>query len=81
MLTWSKETKNYEAEILEEEREIRAKYETAIDKAAEEFAVKYVLDDKYGDKEWNEWLAKVKKLGTEEVLKQYNAAQKRYDSL
>ena len=65
----------------EEEREIRAKYETSISKAAEEFATKYVLDDKYGDKEWNEWLAKAKKLGTEEVLKQYNAAQVRYDAM
>ena len=65
----------------EEEREVRSKYESAITKAAEEFAVKYVLTDNSGDKEWNDWLARLKKLGAEEVLKQYNDAQERYNKL
>ena len=65
----------------EEEKEIKAKYETAIGKAAEEFAVKYVLSDTSGDKDWNEWLEKLKKLGGDEVIKQYNTAQERYNKL
>ena len=64
-----------------EEKEVKSKYEASISKAAEEFAVKYVLNEKYGDKEWEEWLKKVKTLGTEEVLKAYNNAQVRYDQL
>lgn len=64
-----------------EEKDIRSKYESGISKAAEEFAVKYVLNDNYGDKEWNDWLKKAKTLGIDEVLKQYNNAQERYNKL
>ncbi len=64
-----------------EEKEIKSQYETGMIKAAEEFAVQYILSPEYGDKEWNEWLEKAKSLGADEVIKQYNAAQKRYNEL
>ena len=44
-------------------------------------AVKYILSDNYGEKEWNEWLIKAKSLGTDTVIEQYNKAQVRYDAL
>ncbi len=65
----------------EEEREIKAKYSSSIEKAAAEFATKYVLNNTYGDKEWNEWLAKAKSLGCDEVIEQNNKAQERYNKL
>ena len=64
-----------------EETDIRSKYTTSIEKAAEEFATKYILDDNYGEKEWNEWLKKAKSLGADIVIEQYNKAQARYDAL
>ena len=64
-----------------EEIDIYSKYTTQIIKAAEEFAVKYILSDNYGEKEWNEWLTKAKSLGTDTVIEQYNKAQVRYDAL
>jgi len=64
-----------------EETETNSKYTTAISKAAEEFATKYILDDNYGEKEWNEWLKKAKSLGVDIVIEQYNKAQDRYNKL
>ena len=64
-----------------DEIDINSKYTTGITKAAEEFATKYILDDKYGEKEWNEWLNKAKTLGADIVIEQYNKAQVRYDAL
>ena len=63
------------------EIDIYSKYTTQIIKAAEELAVKYILSDNYGEKEWNEWLIKAKSLGTDTVIEQYNKAQVRYDAL
>ena len=48
--------------------------------AIEEFSTQYVLGNG-GDKEWNEWLGKLDKLGVPELKKIYNEAQKRYDAL
>ena len=64
-----------------EEKEICAKYKTSLQKAAEEFATKYVLGTETGDAAWNNWLNKAKSLGAEEIVKAYNDAQARYDSL
>ena len=64
-----------------EEKEICAKYKTSLQKAAEEFATKYVLGTETGDAAWNNWLNKAKSLGAEEIVKAYNDAQTRYDSL
>lgn len=63
------------------EIDIYSKYTTQIIKATEEFTVKYILSDNYGEKEWNEWLIKAKSLGTDTVIEQYNKVQVRYDAL
>ncbi len=70
-----------EVSLTPEETEITSEYITQISKAAEEFSTKYILDEKYGEKEWNEWLEKAKTLGTDIVIEQYNKAQARYDAL
>ena len=44
------------------------------------FAFEYILNG-YGDKEWNDWLVKAQSLNVNEVIQQYNKAQKRYDAL
>ncbi len=63
------------------EQKVLDKYMVAFDKSALEFSTKYVLSENYGDKEWNEWLAKAKSLGENEIIKTYNDAQARYDKL
>jgi len=64
-----------------EETDICAEYTTEITKAAEEFATKYLMDESYGEKEWNQWLEKASSMGADTVIEQYNKAQARYDSL
>jgi putative aldouronate transport system substrate-binding protein len=39
---------------------------------AKEFSTKYILSN-YGEKEWNDWLAKAKNLGSDEIIEKYNA--------
>lgn len=51
-----------------------------IQTAAEEFNTKYILDTKYGDAQWDEWVSKANSLGVDELLDIYNAAQARYDA-
>ncbi len=63
-----------------EERKINSQYASGISKAAEEFATKYILNN-LGDKEWNEWVAKAKRLGADKIVEVCNAAQVRYDQL
>lgn len=70
-----------ELAFLPEETETISEYTAAIEKAAEEFAIKYILDEKYGEKEWNEWIKKAKSLGVDTVIEQYNKAQERYNKL
>ncbi|WP_202849530.1 extracellular solute-binding protein [Clostridium thermosuccinogenes] len=53
---------------------------TAISKAVEEFAAKYVTDKGYGEAQWNEWKAKESSLKVADVLKILNDAQARYDA-
>ncbi len=65
----------------DEEREIKSQYSSELEKAAQEFATKYVLTDSYGEKEWNEWLKKAKELGCDKVIEQNNNAQERYNKL
>ena len=48
-------------------------------KAGREFATKYILNNG-GEKEWNDWLKEAEKLGSKELEKIYNDAQKRFDA-
>ncbi|MEQ7052025.1 extracellular solute-binding protein [Paenibacillaceae sp. P-4] len=54
--------------------------QTSIQKAAEEFNSKYVMDKNYGDKQWEDWKNTAKKAGIDQMLAIFNEAQKRFDS-
>lgn len=60
-----------------EEQEIINKYTTELQTAAKEFFMKYIVDESYGEKEWEEWKKKAVEYGSEEIVKVYNTAQKR----
>lgn len=49
-------------------------------KAANEFAVRYILTKNQGDAQWQEWLNTAKKMNEEKYIKAFNDAQKRFDS-
>lgn len=57
-----------------------AELQTSLQKAAEEFNTLYVLDKNYGDQQWHEWQTNANRLGAQELVDIYNAAQARYDA-
>lgn len=57
----------------------KSELQTAIDKAGKEFAAKYIMTKSAGDAEWNEWVAKAEKLGSQKLLDIYKAAQAEFD--
>lgn len=50
-----------------------------LQKAAREFATKYILTNETGDAAWNAWVEKAKSLGCDEITDIYNEAQKKLD--
>ncbi len=56
-----------------EETEKKNEYLASLQKAGKEFSVKYIL----GNASWDEWVIKAKSLGSEDLTKIYNEAQKR----
>ena len=50
-----------------------------LQKAAKEFATKYILTNETGDAAWNAWIEKAKSLGCDEIVNVYNEAQKTLD--
>ncbi|KQX64896.1 extracellular solute-binding protein [Paenibacillus sp. Root444D2] len=64
----------------DEEISTLAQLQTTLQKAAEEFNAKYILDKKYGDSQWEEWKKTIAKKGLDAYIKVYNDAQKRYDA-
>ncbi len=77
--------KRYEAvdpnlKYTDEETSTIAELTQSFKKSGYEFAVQYILDKNFGDKQWNEWLIKAEKLGSSKLEETYNAAQKRYDA-
>lgn len=48
---------------------------TNLDTKAFEFATKYVMEDSYGNDDWERWLKEAKALGVDELVKNYNDAQ------
>lgn len=66
--------------LSDDEIAIIAELQTAIEKSMNEFNAKYILNKKYGDKEWEEWLVTAEKLGANKFADVYNAAQKRFDA-
>jgi len=69
-----------ELNLTDEEIAIVAEYQVAMEKAANEFNAKYVLNKSYGEKEWTAWLKTAEKLGESKYMEVYNAAQKRLDA-
>ncbi|WP_419874846.1 extracellular solute-binding protein [Candidatus Pristimantibacillus sp. PTI5] len=63
----------------DEEISILSELQTSLQKAAEEFNAKYILDKNYGEKQWTDWVGNAAKNGAEQVIKVYNDAQKRFD--
>jgi len=57
-----------------------AELQITLQKAAEEFNTKYVLDKSFGDVQWEEWKVNAEKLGASKIAEIYNAAQKRFDA-
>ncbi|KOR76749.1 extracellular solute-binding protein [Paenibacillus solani] len=64
----------------DEEIKALSELQTSLQKAAEEFNSKYVLDKSYGDKQWEDWKAQAAKAGVDKMLEIFNAAQQRYDA-
>ncbi|MFF2886566.1 extracellular solute-binding protein [Paenibacillus sp. NPDC057967] len=69
-----------ELNLTDEEIAIVAEYQVALEKAANEFNAKYILNKSYGEKEWTEWQKTAEKLGESKYMEVYNAAQKRLDA-
>lgn len=63
----------------DEEISVLAELQTSLQKSAEEFNAKYILDKKYGDAQWEDWKKTIAKNGLDQYMKVYNDAQKRYD--
>ncbi|WP_238392299.1 extracellular solute-binding protein [Paenibacillus antri] len=64
----------------DEENSTIADLAATLQKAGEEFSAKYVLTDSYGQAEWDAWLQQAKKLGEDDFVGAYNAAQARFDA-
>ncbi|MCM3781661.1 extracellular solute-binding protein [Neobacillus mesonae] len=63
----------------DEETSKIAELQTSLQKSAEEFNAKYILDSKYGDAQWEEFKSKISTSGVDELIAIYNEAQKRYE--
>lgn len=61
------------------ENEIIADLQVNLEKAANEFNARYILNKTYGDKEWEEWIQQAKDMGVDEYIQVFNDAQKRYE--
>jgi len=57
-----------------------AELQLSLEKAANEFNAKYILDKSYSDAEWEAWVKNAKDLGVDEYIAIYNAAQARFDA-
>ncbi|BFH59828.1 extracellular solute-binding protein [Paenibacillus azoreducens] len=66
--------------LTEEESATISELQTAIIKSMNEFNAKYILNKKYGDKEWNDWLVTAEKMGASKYAEVYNEAQKRFEA-
>jgi putative aldouronate transport system substrate-binding protein len=64
----------------DEENERIAELQLTLEKAANEFNARYILEKSYGDKEWEAWVNSAEDLGINEYISIFNAAQKRYDA-
>lgn len=54
--------------------------QSALDKSGVEFATQYIMTKTSGDAQWNEWVAKAKKMDSQKLEDTYNEAQKKLDS-
>lgn len=64
----------------DEETATIAELQVTLEKAANEFNAKYILDKNYGDKQWEEWKVSADKQGVSKYIEVYNQAQARYDA-
>ncbi|AWP29884.1 extracellular solute-binding protein [Paenibacillus sp. Cedars] len=63
----------------DEETSKIAELHTALNKSANEFNSKYILNKNYGDAEWQQWQAAAEKQGASQLVEIFNNAQKRFD--
>ncbi|WJH35937.1 extracellular solute-binding protein [Paenibacillus sp. CC-CFT747] len=63
----------------DDESKTIADIRTSLDKAANEFAAKYIMKKEFGDAQWTEWTQNAEKLGAKKMVDAYNSAQKRFD--
>ncbi|WP_127584166.1 extracellular solute-binding protein [Paenibacillus koleovorans] len=63
----------------DDETKVIAEYRVALDKAANEFATKYVMKKEVGEADWKEFQTSIEKLGSAKFIEAYAAAQKRYN--
>lgn len=66
--------------LSDEETSLVAELKATLDKEGKDFSTKYVMNESYGEKEWQDWLKNAKKLGEEDYINVYNNAQKRLDA-
>ncbi len=64
----------------QEELDVISQKDPNLQKAAEEFATKYILTDETGDAAWSAFLQKMNNLGVQDVIAVANAAQVRYNA-
>ncbi|MDF2670264.1 MAG: extracellular solute-binding protein [Paenibacillus sp.] len=62
----------------DDETKTIADLRASLDKAANEFATKYVMKKESGEAQWKEWQQTAEKLGSQKIADAYNAAQKRF---
>jgi len=70
-----------ELKFTDEEAKTIAEAKVALDKAAAEFSIQYVMKKDSGDAQWQEWLRNADKLGAKSYIDTYNATQKRFDEM
>ncbi len=64
----------------EDEVETIAELKSSMAQATLEFSSKYLLVDGMGDADWEAWKKEADRIGAQELLAVYNAAQARYDA-
>jgi len=65
----------------DEESKTIAEMKVALDKAANEFSIQYVMKKNAGEAEWTAWQQNAEKLGAAKLIEVYNAAQQRYNAM
>ncbi len=57
-----------------------AEIQVSLEKSAQEFNARYILDKSHGESQWEDWKNNAVKLGTTKLIDIFNEAQKRFDA-